>query len=37
MKKLLVVAGAAGLLVGGWKLAHRTHAQDDRVKVTDRL
>jgi hypothetical protein len=37
MKKLLVVAGAAGLAVGGWKLAHRTHVDDGKVEVTDRL
>jgi hypothetical protein len=37
MKKLLVVAGAAGLLLGGWKLAHRAHVDDDGVQVTDRF
>ena len=37
MKKLLVAAGAAGLLVGGWKLSHRHHATDGNVQVTDRL
>jgi len=37
MKKLLVVAGAAGLMVGGWKLAHRDHATDGKAQVTDRL
>ena len=37
MKKLLVVAGAAGLLVGGWKLAHRHHVTDGSAQVTDRL
>ena len=37
MKKLLVVAGAAGLAVGGWKLSHRHHANDGKAEVTDRL
>jgi hypothetical protein len=37
MNKLLVVAGAAGLVVGGWKLAHRAHVDDDSVQVTDRF
>ncbi|HEY0250480.1 MAG TPA: hypothetical protein VGC41_03095, partial [Kofleriaceae bacterium] len=38
MNRLIVVAGAAGLAVGGWKLAHRHHVtDDDKVTVTDRL
>jgi len=37
MKKLLVVASAAGLMVGGWKLAHRHHVDDANLEVTDRL
>ncbi|MEO6771418.1 MAG: hypothetical protein ABI467_00150 [Kofleriaceae bacterium] len=37
MIKLLVVAGAAGLVVGGWKLAHRHQVDGDTVQVTDRF
>jgi len=37
MKKLLVAAGAAGMLVGGWRLAHRHSVDDSKVEVTDRL
>jgi len=37
MKKLLVVAGAAGLMVGGWKLTHRHHVDDDNAEVTNRV
>lgn len=37
MKKLLVAAGAAGLMVGGWKLAHRHQVDDAKLDVTDRL
>ena len=37
MNKLLVVAGAAGMMVGGWRLAHRHHVDDAKVEVTDRL
>ena len=37
MKKLLVAASAAGLMVGGWKLAHRHHIDDAKLEVTDRL
>lgn len=37
MNKLLVAASAAGLMVGGWKLAHRHHLDDGKVEVTDRV
>ena len=37
MKNLLLAAGAAGLMMGGWKLAHRHHVDDSKVEVTDRL
>lgn len=37
MKKLLVAAGAAGLMVGGWKLAHRHQVADGNLEVTDRV
>lgn len=37
MNKLLVAAGAAGLLVGGWTLAHRHQVDDSKLQVTDQL
>ena len=37
MKKLAVAAAGAAMLLGGWKLAHREHATDDRHQVIDRL
>ncbi|MFT3694931.1 MAG: hypothetical protein QM831_17405 [Kofleriaceae bacterium] len=36
MKKLLVVAGVAGMAVGGWKLSHRHHT-DGGGTVTNQL
>ena len=37
MKKLLVAAGVTGVMVGGWKLAHRPQVADAKLEVTDRL
>lgn len=37
MNKLLVMVGVVGLMVGGWKLAHRHHVDDGKLQVTDRL
>jgi hypothetical protein len=37
MKKMLVAACAAGVMIGGWKLAHRHQVDDASLRVTDRL
>ena len=37
MKKILVAASAVGMVVGGWKLAHRHQVDDSKAQVTDRL
>jgi hypothetical protein len=37
MKKLIVAVAAAGVMLGGWKLAHRRHVDDGNLQVTDHV
>lgn len=37
MKNVLIAASAVGVMVGGWKLAHRQHVDDGDIQIADRV